>query len=390
MFENENKKASINWAPVTEGKDLVYSLEIQEQARMEIFSYGGFAVSIDTWRNGSWHPLTVSYKDYEQYYTEIQALGSAVGPSSNKIKAGKVSGYPDVQLELNDGDNNLHGGTKGFSHVYWSGKAFSYEVGGVVEFLDGSNLGLVDNSNLLKNFTKTLSKMNLKSDFYLGVDLSCQRNTDDDKFPGTRDYVIRYALGNKGDVISMTMSRGTEDCPFYPTDHIYWNLGGAASEELRNQHNLWINTNGYIAVDSTGIPADSIPTPASYSVDKSRVNVEKLKMSMPDQTLDNAWELKGGGSDPGSSSNTYKLKNAASLRWENVTLDIFCTADYIQIYDSTHLQNEEGRVGTLVPQTAICLEPGQIPDAPNLKQGAGILNAGKLGFNLNYYRVSVD
>ena len=67
------------------------------------------------------------------------------------------------------------------------------------------------------------------------------------------DVEIRYTLTK--DNIWRVTSRGTsdQDTLFNPTNHVYFNLTGDASQSI-DQHELWLNSEAYAPLRTDSIP----------------------------------------------------------------------------------------------------------------------------------------
>lgn len=88
----------------------------------QISNYGGFIVSLFAPdRDGNYANLVTNYPSIEQYRTyNLGMVGPSVGRYANRIAKGKFSlNGKEYQVTVNNGENTLHGGNKGFDHIVW-------------------------------------------------------------------------------------------------------------------------------------------------------------------------------------------------------------------------------------------------------------------------------
>jgi aldose 1-epimerase len=100
----------------------VYSFTLTNENGMKakIINYGAIVVSLEVPdKNGKLGDVILGYDNLEGYVNDNSYQGSIVGRYGNRIGKGKfVLDGNEYQLDLNDGENHLHGGSKGFFQLY--------------------------------------------------------------------------------------------------------------------------------------------------------------------------------------------------------------------------------------------------------------------------------
>lgn len=112
----------------------VYNYSIKGDIEVIVSSYGATIVSLYAPNNkGEMKDVVLGYDNLNDYENNYKYLGATIGRCCNRINQGKFK-LNDViyKLAVNDGDNHLHGGIKGFNSKVWNaeeiqdGVKFSY------------------------------------------------------------------------------------------------------------------------------------------------------------------------------------------------------------------------------------------------------------------------
>lgn len=187
----------------------VYTLE-NEKHKISFLDYG--AILYEWIYKPTNKNIILSNANLEDYKnTSYGYMGMTIGPVTNRIKRGNfnVDGV-NYQIECNENNNTLHSGTKGF----WN-KTF-----------------------ILNSITKDT------------IIFSLNTNLDSDGFPGNKETTIVYRLLDNGLRIEFNLKTDM-NTPVNLTNHAYFNLNGFGSIL---DHDLYINSNSIINVDSESIP----------------------------------------------------------------------------------------------------------------------------------------
>ena len=152
-----------------------------------------------------------------EYNTMVIAKdGDVKGRFGNRIGDAKFElNCQTYNLDKNDGDNHLHGGTQGFGTKQWT---------------------KVDQTPASINYS------------YHSVDVEMG-------YPGNLDIQIKYTLKQNGELTLEYTAKCDADTIFNPTNHIWLNLNGTSA---MTNHTLWIDADSYTETDNELIPTGNI------------------------------------------------------------------------------------------------------------------------------------
>ena len=105
------------------GKNKVNKYILNNSAGMsvEVLDLGCTIVSLKLPdRDGELKDVVLGYKDPMQYFSNPAFFGSVIGRISNRIAKGRFCWQgKQIELEINGGNDHLHGGTNGFWGRVW-------------------------------------------------------------------------------------------------------------------------------------------------------------------------------------------------------------------------------------------------------------------------------
>jgi aldose 1-epimerase len=291
-----------------------------------IMTYGGIVVSLRAPdRNGQSADIVLGYDSLDGYLAGNKAFfGAIIGRYANRIAHGSFPlNGKTFSLPKNDGDNSLHGGTRGFDKVVWQARP------------------LPD-----------------------GVQLTYISKDGDQGYPGTLTAVVRYTLRNR--ILRIEYS-ATSDAPTVVnlTNHSYFNLAGQGHGDILG-HLLKINASRTTPVDQTLIPTGQLLSVASTPFDfrqptaiGQRINAENEQIRFG-RGYDHNWVL---DSAAGKLAEAAELHDPSSGR----VLQVFTTEPGIQFYSGNFLDGTiTGKEGQVYGhRSGLCLETQHFPDSPN-------------------------
>lgn len=193
-----------------------YTLKNSNNVSVQVMTYGGYITSIKVPdAKGNVEDIVIGFKTFEEYLQpDNRYFGATVGRVANRIAKGKmtVEGV-EYTLAKNNGENHLHGGTKGFDKVIWE----SY----------------VRNNVLI---------------------LSYHAGDMEENYPGDVLVNVSFQLTLENKLIIDYKATTTKPTPVNMTNHSYFNLAGngKGSAELY-KHYVTINADKITEVN-TGIP----------------------------------------------------------------------------------------------------------------------------------------
>ena len=119
------------WGVTPEGEAvIIYTMRNSRGSEVQVCNIGAALVSVKfADRNGHIDDTVLGYRDALSYIGDGAASGKCVGRVANRIAGGKmtVEGI-EYSLEVNNGTNHLHGGTKGFANRLWESRVETNRV----------------------------------------------------------------------------------------------------------------------------------------------------------------------------------------------------------------------------------------------------------------------
>jgi aldose 1-epimerase len=174
-----------------------YTLKNNNGMELSCINFGCVITSIKTAdRDGNIENVVLGFDSFEEYKKNPTFFGAVCGRV-----AGRISG---AQFELegttytlakNDGNNHLHGGEQGYSHVLWDSAVFESadEVG--VEF------------------------------YYTSLD-------QEEGYPGTLSLKVVYTLNNNNELLISYQGNTDKTTLVNLTNHTYFNLSGNSKRSI--------------------------------------------------------------------------------------------------------------------------------------------------------------
>ena len=313
---------------------------------MEVLSLGGIIRSLWTPdREGERANIVLGCDSASDYLVQDAHLGAIAGRFANRIANGTFNADGKAyQLSINQASNCLHGGKDGFNRKRW-------------------NLGQLPD----------------------GVRLSLVSPDGDMGFPGKCTVQLDYRLVANNLYIEMLASTD-KTCPISLTQHSYFNLDGSDSSL---QHALQIDSTQYLSMNKVGVPTEVTQTQNSA-----------LDMQQPTllQSLIGAEELTAtSGIDhcylmPQSERQLQRFGRLSSAK-SGRGMTLYTNQPSVQIYGANHLQGTIAKgQQSLCQYQAVCLEPQQVPDAPNQPAFAGdaLIKPGALYHHISRYQFDTE
>jgi len=320
-----------------------YTLKNSNGMEVSIISYGGI---ITSWkakdRNGNYRDIVLGFNNLSDYETISPYFGALIGRYGNRIRKGKFSlDGVEYNLAVNNGENHLHGGLKGFDKVIWD----------VEERVNDKSVSLI--------LRYTSSDM-------------------EEGYPGNLDVKVTYTL-TKDDELRVRYEAETDKKTVINlTQHSYFNLSAGLSRDILS-HEITINSDSYLPVDQTLIPTGELRdvggTPFDFREPKSigdDINNEDKQLTFGNG-YDHCWVL--NKQDEG-----IRLVATAYDPVSGRLLEVSSDQPGIQFYSGNFLD------GTLVSKdgakyefrSGFCLETQHYPDSPNQESfPTVILNPGE-------------
>ncbi len=346
---------TLAFSKIINGKK-VSSYEIGNgQMTVHFTNYGARIVGL--WiadKNGVITDVVVGFKNIEDYLKSTEVyFGATIGRYGNRIAEGKFTiDDVDYQIPLNNGQNALHGGNKGFHDVLWD-----------VEQPDEKTLV----------FT------------YLSKD-------GEEGFPGNLSTKVTYSVTDNNEIKMEYEASTDKKTPVNLTNHAFFNLNGEGSGEILN-HSVQIFADKFNPVDSTLIPTGQLQTVKNTPFD---FNSPK---TIGERIGDDYEQLKfGKGYDHNFVLNGKMengLRHAATVRGDKsgIKMEIFTQEPGMQFYSGNFMQGKNTfKSGSSDDfRTAFAMETQHFPDSPNQPSFPNtILSPGEKYHTISIYKFSIE
>ncbi|MFD9127091.1 aldose epimerase family protein [Kitasatospora sp. NPDC059571] len=318
----------------------------------EILTYGGILhrlVVPDT--RGRAASVVLSLPTLDQYAEKSRYLGALVGRYANRIAHGRFTlDGTEHRIPVNDRGHALHGGPDGFDRRVWHAEP-------------------------------------AREDGCAALRLTLHSPDGDMGFPGALDVTATYRLDGAG-TLALDWSAATDRPTVVNlTNHAYFNL--AEGPDILG-HDLAVDADAYLPVDTAGIPAGGPQPVAGTAFDLTAARSVGVALARPDRQLreagglDHCWVLRPS---PGRHTprRAARLTAPGGLR----TLEVWTTEPGLQVYTGNQLDGSLVGPGGRVygRHAAVCLETQHFPDAPNRPDfPATVLRPGEVLASRTEYR----
>jgi len=339
-----------------DGKEAyIYTLVNKNGAVLKMTDYGATLVSIIVPdRNGKLDDVIAGYDTLDEYLTKEGYQGATIGRFGNRIARSTftVDGMT-YELSSNEGQNQLHGGKVGFNQKVWD-----------VVTEDSDEPALI---------------------------FSCISPDGEEGFPGTLNVTVTYRL-TKDNAVSISYRATTDKkTPVNLTNHAYFNIGGYASGDIREQI-LTLDACAFLPTD-----AELIPTGEIRSVEGTPFDFRAPKKIGKDITADDINIKYGNGYDhcfvfEGGETKEPVLRASLYDEASGRILEMYTDQPCVQIYtyNESTPKNYPFKNGVELPVYAlVCLETEKMPDSVNHANFTNVyLNPGEIYTHNTIYKFS--
>jgi aldose 1-epimerase len=315
----------------------LYTLRNKRGVEVSITNYGGTITSLlAPDRNGVFDDVVLGYDTLAGYVQNPRYFGALIGRFANRIARGKfrLNGV-EYQLAQNNGENHLHGGTKGFDKRVWSA-------------------------------SETPSGLHLE---YFSKD-------GEEGYPGNLSVAVDYVLSEENELRIEYHAETDQDTIVNLTNHSYFNLGGQGHETILD-HELMLHAGSFTPVSEDLIPTGEIRAVMGTTMDFRGGRVIGNGGYDHNFVLDD-W-------NHGSMRSVARLREPSSGR----VMEVFTTQPGIQFYSGNFLDGSLiGKGGVRYQQyAALCLETQHFPDSPNQPDfPSTVLRAGEVYHEKTIYK----
>src|SRR2546430_11310856 len=117
------KTTKESFGKTSDGQNVdIYTLKNRRGAEAKITNYGGIITSLKVPdRNGKLDDIVLGFDNLDAYLKGNPYFGAIIGRYGNRIAKGRFTlDGVEYKLAVNNGENHLHGGIKGFDKVVWT------------------------------------------------------------------------------------------------------------------------------------------------------------------------------------------------------------------------------------------------------------------------------
>ena len=320
-----------------------YILKNSNGMQISVINYGGI---ITSWkakdRDGSYEDIVLGFDNLSDYESSSPYFGALIGRYGNRIKEGKFTlDGVDYTLEVNNGENHLHGGVKGFDKVIW-------EV-----------------EKEVKESSASLILRHMSTDMEEG-------------YPGNLDVKVIYTLTNDDELKVRYEAETDKKTIVNLTQHSYFNLSANLSRDIL-AHQITIDADSFLPVDKTLFPSGELRdvegTPFDFRKPKrvgDDINEDYTQLTLGNG-YDHCWVLNNQNEGVRFVASAYDTLSGRSL-------EIFSDQPGIQFYSGNFLdgtlKSKDG--GNYEFRSGFCLETQHYPNSPNQESFPSvILNPGE-------------
>ena len=303
-----------------------YTVKNRNGVIAKVMDYG--AILTELWvpdRNGRSSNIVAGFDNLDQYLKGHPYFGATTGRYANRIaKARFTLDGIEYKLAVNNGENALHGGLKGFDKQLWKSDSFENKPG------------------------------------QLSVRFSYLSKDGEEGYPGNLDVTVVYTLTDNDELIIDYSASVDKSTVINLTNHTYFNLSGGG--DILN-HDVRINADRYTPVNDQLIPTGELASVSDTPLDfrqPVRVGdrIEKLKPVPGGYDHNFVLNRQGTG---------LELAAIVSDSKTGRKLEVLTTEPGMQLYTGNFLDGKlKGINGvTYERHSALCLETQHFPDSPN-------------------------
>jgi aldose 1-epimerase len=327
-----DSKAMVEKKPFgsVDGKNVdLYVMTNANGLKASITNYGGTMVTLEVPdKNGKLGDILLAPDTIEGLVKNKSYLNALIGRYGNRIGKAKFTlDGKEYKLAVNDGENSLHGGVKGFDKVIWTAEP-------------------VENKN------------------GVGLKLSYLSKDMEEGFPGNLKVEVTYTLTNKDELVIDYTATTDKLTVCNLTNHNYYNLTSCKTDILG--HELTINADQCTPVDKGLIPTGELRSVKGTPMDFTKSTAVGARVNAADEQIkfgggyDHNWVLNKKGDELSLAATLYEPTSGRLM-------EVWTTEPGIQFYSGNFLDGTIiGKGGVVYKHRyGMCLETQHFPDSPN-------------------------
>ena len=347
---------------LNDGREVhLYSLENKDKTKVNIINYGAIVTSVFVKdKESNIADVVLGYDTLEDYVNDKSFFGAIVGRYGNRINKGKFKiGEKEYQLNINNGENHLHGGSKGFYKALWEVKSFD----------DLRSSGVSEQKNSLR--------------------LKYVSHDGEQGYPGKVTIKVTYTLTEENELKIYYEGETDKTTILNPTHHSYFNLTGDFKKNILG-HELKIDADKFTPVNKELIPTGELLNVENTPMDFNTPSLVGARIDDDFEQLrfaggyDHNWVLKSCDSSVRKIASVYEPETGRLM-------EVLTDQPGLQFYSGNSLNGSvEGKMGLKYEsRTGLCLETQHFPDSPNQPDFPSvILRPGEIYRSTTIYKFS--
>ncbi len=314
----------------------IFTLTNAAGIEARLVTYGATLVSLKLPdRNGRMEDCVLGYNGLDGYLKSSPYFGCIVGRYGNRIAKGQfVLNGVTYHLAKNNGENHLHGGTKGFDKAVWSAEL-------------------------------------IKESGTVGVKFTYLSQDGEEGYPGNLACTVIYRLTNENELAISYEAATDKATPVNLTHHSYFNFTAGRRDILG--HELMLNADRFTPVDEGLIPTGELLSVKGTPMDFLAPMPIGSRIDKVEGGYDHNYVLNSGGGTMALAARVYEPDSGR-------VMEISTTEPGIQFYSGNFLDGTiTGKSGVAYQKHfGFCLETQHFPDSPNKPNfPSTILNPGQ-------------
>lgn len=303
----------------------LYSLKNTQGTQVDISQLGATIVNFFVNdKNNQRQNIVLGFKQPQDYLATKAYIGSVVGPWANRIANGKFPlNGKTIELELNEGNNHLHGASIQLDKQRWTVESFNQQE----------------------------------------ICLAIKTKEGDAGYPANINFTVKYALNDDNELSVEYGATTDKDVPINVTQHTYFNLSGCHGKIV--DHSVVIVADHYLKINEQSIPI------SKESVSETAMDLRTKKVIQEGITANEQQIKLVNGYDHCWCLNQEEFALAAQVNCEftGLQLEVYTDQNAIQFYTGNWLSGEIGREGKAYDAYyGLCLETQHYPDQVNMPE----------------------
>lgn len=271
-------------------------------------------------KNDCKQDIVLGFDDVKTYEEHTLFIGGIIGRNANRLSQSKIHlSDGTVDVSVNEGANQLHGGDQGFHKQIWDIEVIDNQIKATYVSADG-----------------------------------------EEGFPGEVKTEITIELTENDELLINMHATTDKETVVNLTRHDYFNLKDGGASDIKD-HQIQLNASAYTPTNSEGLPTGDI-----IAVENQKAFDLRKPVVIKNALTKYAADLPIGYDHNFGVNNTSVLKNVAIAKDPDSgrKVEIWSTQPGLQFYTGRHITDIQGKNNHVYKAFhGLCLETQHFPDA---------------------------